>query len=259
MRVYLEKPRTTIGWKGFIYDPFLDNSYSLSKGVEMGRQLLMEINSMGLPTATEVLNPISIQYISDLLCWGAIGARTAESQTHRELSSGLSMPVGFKNGTHGSIDISINAILAARTKHSFLGMDDNGLVKIVRTTGNPYGHIILRGGDDGPNYSPEDVAGVEKKCLKTEIIPRIIIDCSHANSDKDYRNQHKVWSNVWDQINSGSENIVGLMMESNINEGKQSIAGGWGELKHGVSVTDGCIGFAETEKLITEAHSNFSV
>lgn len=250
MRVYLEKPRTTVGWKGFIYDPFLDDSYSLDHGVELSRKLLVEINEMGLPTATEVLNPISIQYISDLTCWGAIGARTAESQTHRELSSGLSMPVGFKNGTEGGVDISINAILAARAPHSFLGMDDRGLVKIVRTTGNAYGHIILRGGNSGPNFSAEHVAATEEACKVAGIDPRIIIDCSHANSDKDHRNQHKVWHSVWEQIKNGSDSIVGLMLESNTKPGNQKITGSPEDLEPGVSVTDACIGFEETEKLV---------
>jgi len=259
MRTYLEKPRTTIGWKGFIYDPYLDNSYSLDKGVEMARELLIEINTLGLPTATEVLGPMSIQYYSDLVCWGAIGARTAESQTHRELSSGLSMPVGFKNGTKGNADISINAILSARAEHHFLGMDEDGKVSIVRTLGNPYGHIILRGGSNGPNYSPEDVAQAEKDCLEAGITPRIIVDCSHANSEKDHRNQANAWQAVWEQINDGSDSIVGLMLESYLKEGNQKIAGGWGELEYGVSVTDACINFEETEKLIHSAYKNYQM
>ena len=259
MRVYLEKPRTTIGWKGFIYDPYLDNSYSLDKGVELARDLLVKINSMGLPTATEVLGPITIQYYSDLISWSAIGARTAESQTHRELASGLSMPVGFKNGTEGNADIAVNAILASQAEHSFLGMDEDGRVTIVRTTGNPYGHIILRGGKNGPNYSPVDVAQAEAACFKAEIKPWIIIDCSHANSGKDHKNQAKVWQSVWDQINRGTQSIKGLMLESNIEAGNQNIGGGWGELKYGVSVTDACIGFEETEDLMRTAYKIFGV
>lgn len=256
MRAYLEKPRTTIGWKGFIYDPYLDDSYSLKEGVVLARKLLIEINDMGLPTGTEVLGPIVIQYYSDLICWSAIGARTAESQTHRELASGLSMPVGFKNGTEGNVDVAVNAILSAEAAHSFLGMDNEGKVSVVGTTGNPYGHIILRGGVSGPNYSSDDVARAANFCKKAGVNPRIIIDCSHANSEKDFRNQAKVWENVMGQIRKGSDNIVGLMMESNLSEGSQKISGGWGEMKYGVSVTDSCIGWAETKSLIMETYKN---
>lgn len=253
MRTYFEKPRTTVGWKGFIYDPYLDDSYSLKEGVVLARKLLIKINDMGLPTATEVLGPIVIQYYSDLICWSAIGARTAESQTHRELASGLSMPVGFKNGTEGNIDIAVNAILSAESAHSFLGMDDEGRVSVVSTTGNPYGHIILRGGNHGPNYSSDDVAKVANFCKKAGVKPRVLIDCSHANSEKDFRNQAKVWREVWRQIVGGSGSIMGVMLESNLNEGGQKIAGGWGELKYGVSVTDSCIGLSETKELILGA------
>jgi len=256
MRAYLEKPRTTIGWKGFIYDPYLDDTYSLGEGVILARKLLIQINDMGLPTATEVLGPITIQYYSDLICWSAIGARTAESQTHRELSSGLSMPVGFKNGTEGNVDVAVNAILSAEAPHSFLGMDDEGKVSVVETTGNPYGHIILRGGVSGPNYSANDVARTVNFCKKAGVKSRIIIDCSHANSEKDFRNQARVWDNVMSQIKNGSENIVGIMLESNLFEGNQKIGGGWGELKYGVSVTDSCISWEETKKIILEAAKN---
>ncbi|MBI5754567.1 3-deoxy-7-phosphoheptulonate synthase, partial [Candidatus Peregrinibacteria bacterium] len=237
MRAYFEKPRTTVGWKGFIYDPYLDDSYSLKEGVVLARKLLIKINDMGLPTGTEVLGPIVIQYYSDLICWSAIGARTAESQTHRELASGLSMPVGFKNGTEGNVDIAVNAILSAEASHSFLGMDDEGKVSVVGTTGNPYGHIILRGGNKGPNYSADDVARAVNFCKKAGVKPRILIDCSHANSEKDYRNQAKVWHDVIGQMKKGS-NISGLMLESNLSEGSQKIGGGWGEMKYGVSITD---------------------
>lgn len=254
MRAYFEKPRTTVGWKGFIYDPYLDDSYSLKEGVVLARKLLIAINDMGLPTGTEVLGPIVIQYYSDLICWSAIGARTAESQTHRELASGLSMPVGFKNGTEGNVDVAVNAILSAEAAHSFLGMDDGGKVSVVGTTGNPYGHIILRGGVSGPNYSSDEVARAANFCKKAGVKPRIIIDCSHANSEKDYRKQAGVWEKVWVQITGGSGSIMGLMLESNLNEGSQKIAGGWGEMKYGVSVTDSCIGWEETKKLLMEAY-----
>jgi 3-deoxy-7-phosphoheptulonate synthase len=250
MRAYFEKPRTTVGWKGYIYDPFLDDSYSLSEGVVMARELLVKINGMGLATGTEVLGPIVIQYYSDLISWSAIGARTTESQTHRELASGLSMPVGFKNGTEGNVDIAVNAILSGRSAHHFLGMDDMGKVSVVETKGNPHGHIILRGGKNGPNYAADDVAKVEEFCAGKGVEPRLFIDCSHANSEKNYKNQAKVWKEVWKQINAGSKSICGLMIESNIKEGNQSIGGGFGEIEYGVSVTDSCIGWAETEELI---------
>lgn len=259
MRAYLEKPRTTVGWKGFIYDPHLDDSYSLKEGVMMARELLVEINSMGLATGTEVLGPIVIQYYSDLTCWSAIGARTAESQTHRELASGLSMPVGFKNGTEGNIDIGVNAIISAQSEHSFLGMDDKGSVSVVNTLGNPYGHLILRGGNSGPNYDMASVDEAIRYCEDAGVISRLFVDCSHANSGKDYRNQAVVWEDVWGQINAGNDKIVGLMIESNLFEGAQKIGGGWGDLAYGVSVTDSCIGFEETEELVMKAHENFKL
>lgn len=248
MRAYFEKPRTTVGWKGFIYDPYLDGSYTLQEGVKLARKILVEINEMGLPTATEVLGPIVIQYYSDLICWSAIGARTTESQTHRELASGLSMPVGFKNGTEGNVDIAVNAILSARAEHHFLGMDETGHIAVVKTKGNPYGHIILRGGKNGPNYSAASVSEAAGVCKSAGVEPRMIIDCSHANSEKDYRRQGAVWKDVWGQINGGAEGIVGLMLESNLQEGTQSV--GKDEIKEGVSITDGCIGWEETERLI---------
>lgn len=248
MRTYFEKPRTTVGWKGFLYDPHLDGSYDLQEGVKLSRKLLLEINEMGLPTATEVLGPIVIQYYSDLICWSAIGARTAESQTHRELASGLSMPVGFKNGTEGNLDIAINAILSAKSNHSFLGMDEDGKVSIVETTGNEYGHIILRGGKSGPNYSTENVKETADLCVDAKITPAVIVDCSHANSGKDFRNQSTVWADVWKQIENGGDSIKGFMLESNLTEGKQKIEG---NLEYGISITDSCIGLEETADLLS--------
>jgi len=247
MRTYFEKPRTTVGWKGFLYDPHLDGSYDLQEGVNLSRKLLVEINEMGLPTATEVLGPIVIQYYSDLICWSAIGARTAESQTHRELASGLSMPVGFKNGTEGNLDIAINAILSAKANHSFLGMDEDGKVAIVETTGNEYGHIILRGGKNGPNYSAESIKETADLCVDAGITPAIIVDCSHANSGKDFRNQSVVWHDAWKQIENGGDSIKGFMLESNLEEGNQKIGD---NLEYGVSITDSCIGLEETELLL---------
>lgn len=254
MRTYFEKPRTTIGWKGFIYDPYLDNSYTLAKGVELARDLLIQINELGLPTATEVLGPITIQYYSDLICWSAIGARTAESQTHRELASGLSMPVGFKNGTMGNVDIALNAIVTATNEHHFLGMDGDGKVAVVRTTGNPYCHIVLRGGKNGPNYQAEKIAQLEKDCIDAGLPAQFFVDCSHANSNKDHKQQPVVWNDVIQQIKNGTSAIKGIMVESHIHEGRQDIAGGWGELEYGVSVTDACIGFEETENMIMSAY-----
>ncbi len=250
MRTYFEKPRTTVGWKGFLYDPHLDDSYDLQEGVKLSRRLLLKINEMGLPTATEVLGPIVIQYYSDLICWSAIGARTAESQTHRELASGLSMPVGFKNGTEGNLDVAINAILSARAKHSFLGMNEEGKVAIVETTGNEYGHIILRGGKNGPNYSTESVKETTDLCIDAEITPAVIVDCSHANSGKDFKKQAEVWHDVWKQVKNADDSIKGFMLESNLKEGNQKIAG---DLLYGVSVTDSCIGFEETAHLLRSA------
>ncbi len=255
MRTYFEKPRTTIGWKGFIYDPYLDNSYTLTKGVELARELLIKINEMGLPTATEVLGPITIQYYSDLICWSAIGARTAESQTHRELASGLSMPVGFKNGTLGNVDIALNAIITANSKHQFLGMDAEGKVSIVKTTGNQYCHIVLRGGKNGPNYSADHISSFEKTCQNADMKAQFLIDCSHANSGKDYRNQTQVWHSTWDQIKNGSQSIYGLMMESNLYEGKQKLSE---DLKHGVSITDSCVSWETTEEHIMETYKSLT-
>lgn len=249
MRAFFEKPRTTVGWKGFVYDPFLDGSDRIDEGLSLARKLLIEINEMGLPTGTEVLGPIVIQYYSDLISWSAIGARTTESQTHRELASGLSMPVGFKNGTEGNVDIALNAMLSARSGHSFLGIDEKGKVSVVQTTGNPFAHLILRGGKNGPNYSAENVAEVEKFFEKAGVVSGMIVDCSHANSDKDYRKQGLVWKDVTSQMKNGQDSIKGLMLESNLFAGAQKI----GEGKYGISITDGCIGFEETEKLILGA------
>lgn len=247
MRAYFEKPRTTVGWKGFLYDPHLDGSYDLEEGVMLSRKLLLEINEMGLPTATEVLGPIVIQYYSDLICWSAIGARTAESQTHRELASGLSMPVGFKNATSGNVAIAINAILAAKEKHHFLGMEDGGKASVVETTGNPYCHLILRGGKKGPNYDEASVAEAAEACVDAGVNARVIVDCSHANSGKDFRRQGAVFKEVWER---NDEAVCGLMIESNLQEGAQKIGS---ELEHGVSVTDSCIGWEETVELLSRA------
>lgn len=248
MRVYFEKPRTTIGWKGLINDPDLDGSFKINKGLRMARQLLLEINELGLPTATEFLDVITPQYIADLVAWGAIGARTTESQVHRELASGLSCPIGFKNGTDGSIAIAADAVMAARSPHSFLGVTQVGLSAIFTTSGNEDVHIILRGGPK-PNF---DASSVEAACgvlAARGIQPRVMIDCSHANSGKDASRQPAVAEDVAKQVALGDVRIMGAMLESNLKSGRQDIIPGV-ELAHGVSVTDACLAWEDTEPVI---------
>lgn len=249
MRAYFEKPRTTLGWKGMLYDPHLDGSYDIENGLRLSRKLLLEIAEIGLPTATEFLDPIVPQYLADLVSWAAIGARTTESQIHRQMASGLSMPIGFKNATDGNLGVSIDAIKSAQSPHSFLGIDRNGQVIIAETKGNRYGHLVMRGGTDGPNYSSEYVAFAEVLLRKAHIPTGIVIDCSHANSHKNHKRQREALFDIADQIRSGNRSIAGVMLESFINEGKQSI-GAAGVLKYGTSLTDACIGWSETEELI---------
>jgi 3-deoxy-7-phosphoheptulonate synthase len=253
MRVYFEKPRTTVGWKGLINDPDLNDSFHVEKGFHIARQLLLDITKIGLPTATEALDPIVPQYIGDLIAWAAIGARTTESQTHREMASGLSMPVGFKNGTDGSIKVALNALQSAMQPHNFLGINQQGQVSVFRTTGNDYGHVILRGGEGKPNYDPLSVAQVEESLKQANQQPRIVIDCSHGNSNKDYRLQPVVMESVVQQVVAGNNSIVGLMLESHLSEGGQSIPADLSQLQYGVSVTDKCISWAETERIILAA------
>jgi len=255
MRVYFEKPRTTVGWKGLINDPHLDDSFDVATGLRLARSLLIEIAGMGLPAATEFLEPITPQYIADTIVLGAIGARTTESPTHRQMASGLSMPVGFKNSTDGSLQAAIDAMHAARTPHSFLGIDNGGGTCVVSTTGNPWGVLMLRGGRDGTNYSAAMLADARVKLEQSGLPPRMIIDCSHANSGKDHRRQSIVWRDVIEQRAAGDRSIVGLMLESNLCEGKQAVSSDRSALAHGVSVTDACIGWEETEALLREAHS----
>ena len=245
MRVYFEKPRTRVGWKGFINDPDLDDSFKIEEGLRRGRKLLLEINELGVPTGTEALDPISPQYMSDLFSWTAIGARTTESQTHRELASGLSSPVGFKNGTDGSVTVAINALHSAAAKHHFLGLTKDGRAAVFHTKGNRFGHIILRGGEE-PNYDSVHVAQVEKSLDQAKLPQNIMVDCSHGNSKKDYKLQPLVLRNCVDQIKNGNRSIVGFMLESNINEGNQSIPENLSELKYGVSVTDSCMNWEVT-------------
>lgn len=257
MRVYFEKPRTTVGWKGMINDPHMDGSHDITEGLKRARKLLIKINEMGLPAATEMLDPITPQYIDGLISWVAIGARTTESQTHREMASGLSMPVGFKNGTDGTLTTAINALKAAGARQSFLGINYDGLSCVVNTTGNPWGHIVLRGGNR-PNYDPVSIADAMKQLNDKELRDAIIVDCSHANSGKRHQGQAFVWKNVIDQRLEGNDALVGLMLESFIHEGNQKITENISDLKYGMSVTDECISWETTERLILEAHEKLS-
>lgn len=254
MRVYFEKPRTTVGWKGLINDPNMDDSFDIEKGLRLGRKLLLELNEKGLPCATEALDPNSPQYLQDLIAWSAIGARTTESQTHREMSSGLSSPVGFKNGTDGSLTVATNAMQAVKHGHSFLGLNNDGQVSIIRTTGNPYAHVVLRGGNGKPNYDASSVSEAEEALRKAKVSTKIMIDASHANSNKDPYLQPLVLQNVTQQILDGNKSIVGLMVESHLKGGRQDIPANLADLEYGKSVTDGCIDWDTTEKVLLEMH-----
>ena len=250
MRVYFEKPRTTVGWKGLINDPYLDDSFKIQDGLHIGRRLLLDLAEMGLPTATEALDPISPQYLQDLISWSAIGARTTESQTHREMASGLSSAVGFKNGTDGGLAVAINALQSVSRPHRFLGINQQGAVSIVTTKGNPYAHVVLRGGNGKPNYDSVSVAVCEQELTKGGIKPNIMVDCSHANSNKDPALQPLVMDNVANQIVDGNNSIIGLMVESHLGWGSQSIPKDLCQLKYGVSITDACIDWDTTEKAV---------
>jgi len=252
MRVYFEKPRTTVGWKGLINDPYLNDTFKIQDGLHIARKLLVDLSEMGLPLATEALDPISPQYLQDLISWSAIGARTTESQTHRELSSGLSSAVGFKNGTDGSLTVAVNALHSVSSPHSFLGINQEGQVAIINTTGNAYGHVVLRGGGGKPNYDSVSVALAERELEKEKLSQNIMVDCSHANSNKDPGLQPLVMENVTNQILEGNKSIVGLMIESNINWGAQKISADHSQMQYGVSVTDACIDWATTETSIRQ-------
>lgn len=254
MRVYFEKPRTTVGWKGLINDPHLNDSFEIEEGLHIGRRLLIDIAELGLPTATEALDPISPQYLQDTISWSAIGARTTESQTHREMSSGLSVAIGFKNGTDGGLEVAMNALKSVAHPHSFLGINREGQVSVVRTKGNPYGHVVLRGGGGKPNYDSVSVALCEKELEKAGLQKNIMIDCSHANSNKDPALQPLVMQDATHQILEGNTSIIGLMVESNLNWGNQSIPKDLNDLQYGVSVTDACIDWETTEKAVLEMH-----
>ena len=259
MRVYFEKPRTTVGWKGLINDPHLDGTFDIETGLHIGRKLMLDLSAMGLPLATEALDPISPQYQSDLWSWAAIGARTTESQTHREMSSGLSCPVGFKNGTDGGLTVAFNALESMASSHSFLGINPHGQVSITRTTGNQYGHVVLRGGGGKPNYDAANIAMCEQALKKDGLSGNIMVDCSHANSSKDPANQTLVMEDITQQINAGNDSIVGLMIESNINWGNQSIPDNLSDLQYGVSVTDACIDWDTTQTSMRELASKLKL
>jgi 3-deoxy-7-phosphoheptulonate synthase len=246
MRVYFEKPRTTVGWKGLINDPKLDGSFDINQGLRDARKLLLDLAKIGMPTGTEFLDTISPQYIADLITWGAIGARTTESQIHRELASGLSMPIGFKNGTGGSIQIALDAIQSASNPHHFLGVTSQGLSAIVSTSGNPSCHLILRGGKSGTNYDAESIASVEKLLMNHGLPLSLMVDCSHANSNKNFRNQPLLAKNIADQLAAGSKSITSVMIESNLVEGSQKADSDFKKLTYGQSVTDACIGWEST-------------
>ncbi|MCR6654898.1 MAG: 3-deoxy-7-phosphoheptulonate synthase [Opitutus sp.] len=258
MRVYFEKPRTTVGWKGLVMDPHLDGSHDIAAGLRLGRAFLRDVLDLGLPTATEFLDPITPQYVADLVCWGAIGARTTESQTHRQMASGLSMPLGFKNGTDGSITTAINAIKAAGQPQTFLGINLDGASSAIVTRGNPNCHVVLRGGSAGPNFAPSHIAQTEAHLAKAGLPKSILVDCSHDNSAKKPELQPDVMRALLDQITAGNTSIMGAMVESNLEAGNQPFPQPKEKLRYGVSITDGCIDWPTTEKLVREVHERLA-
>ncbi|AWN23780.1 3-deoxy-7-phosphoheptulonate synthase [Deinococcus irradiatisoli] len=253
MRVYVDKPRTTVGWRGYLTDPHLNGAYDFGGGLKLTRELMLQINDLGLPVATELLDPFVPQYLFDLLSWVCIGARTAESQTHRVMASAVSAPVGFKNGTGGSLKIAVDAAVAARSPHAFFTITDDAQACIVHTRGNPDGHVVLRGGSAGPNYQADSVAEAARLLELAHLTPAVVVDCSHANSGSDHTRQHLVWQDALAQRRSGSPALRGVMLESHLNPGKQSIPADLTDLQYGVSVTDACIGWEETETLLRSA------
>ena len=255
MRVYFEKPRTTIGWKGLINDPHMNGSCEIEEGLRIARKLLLDINELGLPAGTEFLDPIVPQYIDDLIAWAAIGARTTESQTHREMASGLSMPVGFKNGTDGSLQIAIDAMSSARTPHSFLGIDQDGFTSLIRTRGNPEGHVVLRGGRARTNYDPQSIAEAAAQLAKNQLPPVLMVDCSHANSLKQHARQEDVWRSLIEQRAAGTRAIIGAMIESYLSEGNQPVPANPAEIVYGISVTDACLSWETTERMLRHGHA----
>ncbi len=256
MRVYFEKPRTTTGWKGLIYDPHLDNSFDIEAGLRQARRLLLSLAEMGIHAGTEFLDPIVPQYLADLVSWATIGARTTESQTHRQMASGLRMPVGFKNGTDGNVQVAIDAVVSARSPHGFMGLDADGRTAIIRTAGNPDSHLVLRGGNNGPNFNQATVENAQKQLGEAGLRPHLLVDCSHGNSNKEHRNQSRTLRDVVNQRMKGNKHIAGCMLESNLNPGNQRLEGGSYRLRYGVSITDACIGWDETEELLIWLYEN---
>jgi 3-deoxy-7-phosphoheptulonate synthase len=258
MRVYFEKPRTTVGWKGLINDPHLNGTYDIETGLKIARRLLLDVTQMGLPTATEFLDPYVPQYIADLVSWAAIGARTTESQTHREMASGLSMPVGYKNATDGSLQIALDAMQAARQPHSFLGIDQDGFTTIIRTTGNRFGHVVLRGGRTASNYDHDSIIEAEMALKKAGQDAALMVDCSHANSNKQFARQEEVAQSVVAERAEGTSSLIGLMIESYLSEGNQPMADNPADLKYGVSVTDACVSWDTTERILRSAYQQLA-
>ena len=256
MRVYFEKPRTTVGWKGLIYDPHLNDSFDIEEGLRTARSLLLEIGEMGMYAGTEFLDPIVPQYLAGLITWATIGARTTESQIHRQMASGLSMPVGFKNGTDGNAQIAVDAMLSARSPHGFLGLDHQGRTALVRTLGNPDGHLVLRGGNSGPNFGSDFVADAKARLEKGGVRSQLMVDCSHGNSNKDHTKQADAFKDVIAQKVSGDRDIIGVMLESNLSAGNQPLCADPTELQYGVSITDACIDWRETEQLLNWAYDS---
>ena len=254
MRVYFEKPRTTVGWKGLIYDPHLNDTFDIDEGLRVARRLMHSITELGVYTGTEFLDPIVPQYLADLVCWSTIGARTTESQTHRQMASGLSMPVGFKNGTDGSAQIAVDAMISAKSPHAFLGIDQQGQTAVISTRGNPDGHLVLRGGREGPNFGAQSIAEAHRLLDDADVRSELLVDCSHGNSNKDHRRQQIAFKDVIGQRVGGNDNIIGCMLESNLHPGAQKLGGDPAMLEYGVSITDSCIGWSETEELLRWAY-----
>ena len=255
MRGYFEKPRTTIGWKGYIYDPHLDGTLDIETGLHRARALLLKIGEIGMYAGTEFLDPVVPQYLAGLVTWSTIGARTTESQIHRQMASGLSMPVGFKNGTDGNAQIAVDAMVSARSPHGFLGLDHQGRTALIRTTGNPDGHIVLRGGNSGPNFGAVTIDQAQKQLKAAGVRSQLLVDCSHGNSSKDHTKQAKAFKDVVEQRVEGNTDIIGCMVESNLAPGKQDLGDAPSQLNYGVSITDACIGWKETEELLTWTHA----
>jgi 3-deoxy-7-phosphoheptulonate synthase len=257
MRVYFEKPRTTVGWKGLIYDPDLDNTYNIEKGIRLVRRILLDVNELGVPAAVEMLDPVTPQYTADLVTWAAIGARTSESQTHRQLASGLSMPVGFKNATDGSMQVAVDAVKTAASKHSFIGVTDDGRTGVFNTTGNKHCHVVLRGGSGKPNYGSEHIAYARELLKKAGLTPSIMVDCSHDNSAKQPERQVEVMKDVVAQVTAGDRDIIGTMLESNLRTGRQDMTDR-SSIEPDLSITDACLGWQETEELLRQVYADLA-